>query len=324
LLTAYVFDSKRGEEAEDWTGSLAGLNNDQVLWVDLLDPSEEEGQAAWKEFDLPAAAEASGGDTKTASLELGDDVIRVNAVAVSDEEQDPERELVLVDCLIGPNWVLTIHSEKVAVIDDFRELAEGGGGLGVLSAPSFLATALEWVVASYARAFAEIEATLEEFDVSVLKTAKGETEKQITVLVETRSRVGRLRRALSPHREIFATLAHSELDAISSEESAERFEKLTAQVDAALAMARDAKDAVVSSFDVLILRTEHRTNEIMKILTLASILLLPGALIAGVMGMNINFKPTAFVQSAVFWIATTAITAIALITLAFARRRHWI
>jgi Mg2+ and Co2+ transporter CorA len=95
-------------------------------------------------------------------------------------------------------------------------------------------------------------------------------------------------------------------------------------VDAALSTARDAKDAVVSSFDLLILRTEHRTNEIVKILTLASILLLPGALIAGVMGMNVNFSLSAFVDSSVFWIATVAIVGIALVTLGLARRREWI
>lgn len=324
MLAAYVFDRERGDSVEDWAESLAGLSEDQLLWVDLLDPSEDEKRAAQKGFGLAGAEFAAGGAARTAELELGDDFIRVTAVGVSDEEHDPERETVLVDCLIGPNWALTVHSEQIAVIDDFRSLAVGGGGLGVLDAPSFLATLLEWVVTSYSRAFAEIESTLEEFDVAVLGSAKGETEKQISVLVQTRSRVGRLRRALSPHREIFATLAHSELDAILSGESAKRFEKLTGQVDTALATARDAKDAVVSSFDVLILRTEHRTNEIVKILTLASILLLPGALIAGVMGMNINFSLGAFVDSAVFWIATVAIVGIALVTLALAHHRKWI
>jgi Mg2+ and Co2+ transporter CorA len=42
------------------------------------------------------------------------------------------------------------------------------------------------------------------------------------------------------------------------------------------------------------------------------------------MGMNVNFKPSAFVQSAVFWIGTVSITAIALVTLGIARRRQWI
>jgi magnesium transporter len=325
VLTAHIFGPERGEAVDDWAKSLAGLSDDQVLWLDLLDPSADEKREALEGFGLDSASVFAGdAATKAAALELGDDLIKVTAVAVSDEEQDPEREIVAVDCWIGPTWVLTAHTDNIAVIEDFRGLAEGGGGLGVLDAPSFLATLVEWVVTSYSRAFAEIEETLEEFDVDVLKTAKSETERQVEVLVNTRSRVGRLRRALAPQREIFATLAHSELDPMSSEESAERFEKLAGQVDAALATARDARDAVVSSFDLLILRTEHRTNEIVKILTLASILLLPGALIAGVMGMNINFNLSAFVQSAVFWVATTLIVVIAIIALGLARLRDWI
>jgi hypothetical protein len=43
---------------------------------------------------------------------------------------------------------------------------------------------------------------------------------------------------------------------------------LTVRLDSALASARDVKDAIASSFDVLIVRTEHRTNEIVKILTI--------------------------------------------------------
>jgi hypothetical protein len=54
------------------------------------------------------------------------------------------------------------------VIDEFRETASGEGELGTLDAPSFLADLLEWVVSSYLRAFDEIEAELENFDVDAL------------------------------------------------------------------------------------------------------------------------------------------------------------
>jgi magnesium transporter len=157
-----------------------------------------------------------------------------------------------------------------------------------------------------------------------LKNPSRNPEEQIGVLVQARQRVGHLRRALAPHREIFAALSHSEFDPISSQASADRFAELTSKVDAALAAARDAKDGIASSFDVLIVRTEHRTNEIMKVLTLASILLLPGALIAGVAGMNVNLSGHAFTNSALFWGVLAAIILIALIALALARLRQWI
>lgn len=177
---------------------------------------------------------------------------------------------------------------------------------------------------SYLRAFDEIEETLEEFDVNALISPSDNPDQQIEMLVGARRRVGRLRRALAPHRELFSALSHSEFDPISSERSAERFAELTTRVDTALATARDAKDGIASSFDVLIVRTEHRTNEIMKVLTLASILLLPGALLAGVAGMNVNFGGHTFTHSPLFWIVVAANVTIALGTLTFARLRRWI
>ena len=274
-----------------------------------------------------SSARRPSGPTKTPrepELELAEDHIRLTAIAVSDHERDPAREAVVIHCLIGQNWVLTSHVGELAVIEDFRAQAEGAGELGALDAPAFVATLLEWVVTSYLRAFSEIESTLGDFDVSVLASPKRDTEQQVRVLVDARRRINKLRRALAPHREIFATLSHAELDLISTERSAERFEKLTVQTDAALASATEAKNAVASSFDVLILRTEHRTNEIMKVLTLASILLLPGALIAGVMGMNVNFKAGTFSGSPLFWTVIALIVAIALATLGIARLRRWI
>jgi Mg2+ and Co2+ transporter CorA len=50
--------------------------------------------------------------------------------------------------------------------------------------------------------------------------------------------------------------------------------------------ARDSRESVVGAFDVVIASTGQRTNEIMKFLALASVLILPGTLIAGVMGMT--------------------------------------
>ena len=66
----------------------------------------------------------------------------------------------------------------------------------------------------------------------------------------------------------------------------------------------------------------HRTNEIVKVLTLASVIFLPGALLAGIMGMN--FKPGLFTHPSLFWFTIAVILSIAITTLGVARVRHWI
>jgi magnesium transporter len=179
------------------------------------------------------------------------------------------------------------------------------------------------VITRYRRAFDKIEMGLEELDVQALRSG-GDAERQISVLVDVRRQVGALRRSLVPHREVFAALSQREFDPVSTEDSARRFSELAVKTDAALAAALDAKDAITGSFDVVIARTEHRTNEIMKVLALALILLLPGALIAGVMGMNVNFNANVFAHSVLFWGVIVVIVLLAGATLGAARIRHWI
>jgi len=60
----------------------------------------------------------------------------------------------------------------------------------------------------------------------------------------------------------------------------------------------------------------------MKVLTLTSVILLPGALLAGVIGMN--FKVGLFTHTWLFWVVLGLIIAIASLTLGVARRRRWI
>jgi Mg2+ and Co2+ transporter CorA len=59
-----------------------------------------------------------------------------------------------------------------------------------------------------------------------------------------------------------------------------------------------------------------------KVLTLGSMLLLPGALIAGVLGMN--FQVGLFDHAWLFWVTIGAIAALAVATMAAARARGWI
>jgi magnesium transporter len=323
MLSACLFDQRRGERIEGWQDAFGALDTKQVLWLDLRDLSEREEDEVRAALDLSredSLAEADG----TPSLEQREGYLKVNTVAVTDGGDSSSPETVAISCFIGKNWILTAHASDLALLDDFRERAEGGGEMGILDAPSFLAVLLGWVVTSYLQAFDKVEAELEEFDLRVLRSGRKDAEQEIGTLVEIRQRVGRLRRSLALHRDLFAALTEAEFDPVSTEDSAERFSQLAAKTDATLGAARDARDAINGSFDVLIARTEHRTNEIIKVLTVASILVLPGTLIAGVMGMNVNFSASTFVHSPIFFGAVVAIVLIAAATIGVARSRHWI
>jgi magnesium transporter len=208
----------------------------------------------------------------------------------------------------------------VAVLDDFASRVSGSGDTGSLDGPGFLAALLEWVLGSYTAAFDRIEEQLEDFDVHAMRGMG--RDRDIEKLVGLRRAVGELRRALAAHRTALVALTHPELEALGDSDSSERFVSLYARFESTLQEARDARESIVGSFDVLIARSGHQTNQIMKVLTLVSVILLPGALLAGVMGMN--FKVGLFDRPWVFWIVVAVIVGFGPLTLFVAKRRGWI
>lgn len=325
MLTAYLFDQRAGNPITEWETAARDLSETQILWVDAAAPTPDDEDRIRDAFALQEE-DPRHHDPQHARPELSqrEAYLRVTAIAAPRMKRDSVSPPTVLESFVGVNWLVTVHAEELEVIEDFRDIAEGAGELGVLDAASFLATLLEWIVVSYTRAFDDIEKTLERFDTQVLANPDRKVEKEVALLVEARQRVGALRRGLEPHRELFAELSHAEFDLVSTETSAHRFSQLADRVDKGLTAARDVKESVVNSFDMLILRTEHRTNEIVKVLTLTSILLLPGSLIAGLMGMNVNLSLGEFQSSVLFWGVIVAIVITAGTTLALARVRHWI
>jgi magnesium transporter len=149
-----------------------------------------------------------------------------------------------------------------------------------------------------------------------------EAADDLTRLVELRRTIGTLRRALSPHREVVVSLSHPELDSLSSEESAHRFAELERRVTEALEAAREAKESTFGSFDLLATRIGLRTNDIMKALTLVTVILLPATVLGGIMGMN--FQVGLFDRAWIYWVVIGVMLSIAVVVLSVARARDWI
>jgi len=137
-----------------------------------------------------------------------------------------------------------------------------------------------------------------------------------------------------------ATVAFSEADfaAVFAEEPAFRAADFAAvapdgdtaafllvadRFDSALRSVEQSRDLLIGSFDIFMTRTAQRTNEVMKVLALATVLLLPGSLIAGLLGMNMPI-PFPKDDPTSFWFVLAAIVALALAVLVFATARRWI
>lgn len=320
-MQTLLFQRDQVEEVSDWPPDIHGLGRSSIMWIDLDEPLDGRAQDLAEALDLTRDTRDRLADDE-GSPYLRDYESYLHVTALAPSRSTGQVELVKVDCLVSRSWVVTMHEGSVAVLDEFRERACGPGETGRLDGLELLANLLEWVLNSYLDAFEEIEVALEEFDTRAMAGSMEDTDSDLARLVELRHEVGRLRRALTSHREVLLALTKPELGGVKTEAHKERFEKLRSQLEGVVESARDSRDSVVGSFDVVIARAGHRTNEIVKVLTLASMLLLPGTLIAGVLGMN--FQVGLFGHAWLFWVAIGAIAALAAATVAAARARDWI
>jgi magnesium transporter len=322
VATALLFDRNQVDEVRDWTEHMGELGRKSILWLDLDRAERDQIEATVDTLDLTAESRArlTGDDTRPY---FGDFGSYLHVTAFAPVRRNGRAESVKVDCLVSKHWVVTVHETPIEVFDDFRErMTASSGDVGRLDGPEFLADLLAWVLEAYLEEFETIELALEKFDERAMQDETDDAESEIRRLVELRQQIGRLRRALVFHRGMFLALTRPELEAITSSDHAHRFELLRGQLEEVVQVARDSRDAVFGSFDVLIARGEFRTNEIMKILTLGALLFLPGALIAGILGMN--FRIGFFETEWLFWVVCAGVVALGAATLAIARARDWI
>ena len=319
MSAAILFDRDQVEHLDGISDRPRRLSGTKLLWVDVDGRSEDDVSEVAEAFGLDDETRAGLAESRDRAVfrDYGR-YLHVTAYAPTDDE---DCTLVALDCVVGENWVVTAHDEPIAVLDEFAARVSGSGDTGSLEGPHFLAALLEWVLGSYSAAFDRIEQSLEEFDVQAMR-GDADPEQSVERLVAMRRQVGELRRALAAHRSALVSLTYPELEALGNAAASERFQSLLSRFESTMQEARDAREAIVGSFDVLIARGGQRTNEIMKVLTLASVILLPGALIAGVMGMN--FKVGLFDNPALFWVVVAAIVAIAPVAIGFAKRWDWI
>lgn len=223
MATALLFERDAVEEVDGWDDGLPRIGRSSVLWIDLERPTTQEIARLGEVLGLDEGAleRLSHSKENVSRFAGGKRYVHVTAYA-----PDDERELARVECIVAERWIVTVREVELAVVERFRERASGSGETGRLDGLGFLADLLEWVLESYFDAFEEIEVELEDVDTTSMSGDVESRDAVLSRLVEIRREIGRLRRALTSHREAILALTRPELEAISSSDSAVRFARL--------------------------------------------------------------------------------------------------
>ena len=317
-LAAVLYDAKRTDThvaLEDV--AIERLKAQQLLWMDV---AADDFETVASTLDLAAeTVKAIASSPTEPMLFVHDRYVHVVVIA-------PRTETALhiprpLHCLVGANWVLTVHRDPIEFLGAFDQRIRGDSELGKLDAYGFLAAILHELVASYLAELRPIEADLDRIDLRSM-TGRMDEEALLRELVGIRLRLAKLRRMLEPHRELFALLTRSEFTVLSGSQAAADFDSLTDLLERALQSMEATREMITGSFEIYTTWTAHGTNRVIKRLTVVSVALLPPTLLAGVMGMN--SLPRALVSGTAFVLSILAIAALPVTVLVVARLRRLI
>jgi magnesium transporter len=317
---ARLFDADRTDERLELGDALKRrLSDKHLLWIDAPGPLEEDVVAVLDDrLKLsPTTIRALGALGSRPYIAVHGKHLHLRVLG---EPGDASGDIGWVDILVAPNLVVTAHDGPAEVLARLDERIKSDATVGRLTSASFLRALLDAIVTTYFEGVDAIEDLVDDLDARSLLAEPDEDI--LPDLVEVRRRITRLRRLLSDHREVYAALAHADVAEIAGADD-EGFGSIAARFEDAIHSVEDSRDLLLGSFDVFMSRLAQRTNDAMKILALATVLLLPGSLIAGLLGMNV-VVPLSKDDPMSFWIVVVAIVALAAVVLVVAWRSGWI
>lgn len=325
LVKIRRFDADHQDSVLSFAEALTTKPGDrQLLWIDVAGPLDRERAADLaKRFGLDDR-------TRRALEQQGDRPhLAIHGtyfhVRVVTEPQDGGSKVdsTWLDIIAGKgNAVISQHSGPIKFLDKVDERVETDASVGSISAAAFAALLLDGAVTSYFQAVDTIEDTVDDLDARSLRREAGQD--LLDDLVVLRRRIARLRRTLAAHREVFAALSDTGmLHVLEDEDAAAGFLVVGERFNEALSAVEDARDVLIGSFDVYMTRTAQRTNDIMKVLAVTTLLLLPGSLIAGLLGMNVSI-PLSKDDPSSFWLVIGSVVALAAVIVGVARLRRWL
>ncbi len=288
------------------------------LWVDLYSADEQEFGLLWRKFDdIPQAARFDFEDVNSQPLfDRHDAEVSVWSLkgldAVSD---DIGFNTIPIGFMIRDRVLLTRHGDESKSIDYVMSQLD----------TAIPKTALELGLAVCQRVFdrympivRRLESRLEEVDDLVFQQP---SDSHLAELTNYKMRLRRLRRFLAYHTQAFALMAHEHG---SNMNAAEKWSLKGVQdtVDRLNALSGTFYDMCGDLIDGYISLASHRMNQIMKVLTMVTVVFVPLGFMAGIYGMNFETMPElAFKYS--YFILLGFMATIAGTILFIFYRKHW-
>ncbi|MCC6629206.1 MAG: magnesium transporter CorA family protein [Chloroflexi bacterium] len=303
------------------------IEHEGLRWVDVSRPTVREIEYLRREFAFDEfALEDCLSRIQRPKLDQYDGYLFLVLHIPMHDKVTRRTTAVEVDIFAGPDYIVTVHDERckplIVLFDATRDNrlvrdANMGRGSGLLLY-RIVDRLVDYVFPVLNKISDNIE-TIEEmtFGREVLRTVQ-----EISVV---RRDLIAMRRIIRPQLGVVATLARLDLPWLLLEED-DYFGDIQDHLNKAWDTLEDFKDVVDNLAAANDSLNVHRTNEVIKVLTVISVITLPLTLVTGIYGMNIGLplqdEPAGGFLA--FWAVMGIMVLIATSMLAVFRWRGWL
>jgi magnesium transporter len=264
-------------------------DSDDKLWVDIQEPAQEVIEPLLEErfgFHELAAEDTLSPNTlpKYDAFPTYDFFIfRTVDVNVSEHHS----ETFKLAAFLGRNFLFTVHRQPLLAIDHVRERLPADRRL-LERGPDFLLYAIvDEMVDAHFPLIEQIEEAVDDLQDRIFESAD---TMHLDELLHLKRDINVLRRHSLPQRELLNQISRGDANFIQRDhliyfrDVYDHMFRISETIDV-------DRDQMTGTMDAYLSVIANRTNEIMKVLTIFSAIMLPLTLIAGVYGMNFEHMP---------------------------------
>jgi len=203
------------------------------------------------------------------------------------EAPELQVDTIQVAIFLKRNLVITRHTEDSSSIEKvWNDVL--AGTIKAEKGPSHLASKVgRYIVDRYTPLLLDLEDDLDEFEDLMLERPD---DKIMGELIATNARLKKLRRTLAYQETLFFNLSHSDLHIWGPHFRHECID-IYEQFERAASLSTLYQGLISDLINGYLGISAHRLNQIMKILTLVTVVFLPLTVIVGIYGMNFDNMP---------------------------------
>jgi magnesium transporter len=321
MVSIYVHRNGQTEQATSVDRSWLNPASGAMVWVDLAAPSIPESLILSETFAFhPLSVEDAMSNLQYPKVEPYDGYLYVILHGIESKLAEHCFATHDVDFFVGSNYLVTVHDGDSRSIADLRDHATRNAKILSEGPVALLHRIVDTMVDHYRPEIDKLEDRLDALEDEIFGTADPRLIRQI---LDEKRQVASLRRIVTPQRDVIARLARRDFVDVSTEMSfrfRDVYDHLVRVADDALMF----QDRITGMLDAHLSNVSFRLNEVMKVLTLVTVLFMPPTLIAGIWGMNVPLPRFPGGDAAQFWWVIGAMAAMIAAMVVVFRARRWI